>query len=69
MDSENTNVQIPEVSAAVPNMEAPKRDAANGDSGAAGTEEPPSKKARLDEPTKPVQEDTRDKGIAPIKAE
>lgn len=68
MEPETTNVQTPEASVAAPNIEVPKRDAAN-DSGAAGVEEPPAKKARLDEPSKPAQVDMRDKGIAPVKAE
>ncbi|KAJ5961353.1 uncharacterized protein N7479_008503 [Penicillium vulpinum] len=68
MEPETTKVQASEVSVAVPDMEVPKRDATN-DSGAAGADEPPSKKARLDEPSKPAQVDMRDRGIAPIKAE
>lgn len=68
MEPETTKVQAPEASIAAPDMEVPKRDAAN-DSGAAGVDEPPAKKARLDEPSKPAHVDMRDKGMAPIKAE
>jgi hypothetical protein len=66
MVSEPAPVQPPAVDNAVP-ADIPKRDAANGNS---GVEEPPSKKARLDD--KEVREDTRDlrdRGIAPIKKE
>lgn len=69
MESEIPNAQLSEASVAAPIMEAPKRDAANDDVGAAGTEEPPSKKARLEETSTPVEQDMRDRGIAPIKAE
>ncbi|CAG8893766.1 unnamed protein product [Penicillium egyptiacum] len=65
MESENTKAQVSEISVAVPDMEVPKRDAAN-ESGGPGVEEPPAKKARLDEPS---QVDMRDRGIAPVKAE
>lgn len=68
MEPETTNVQAQEASNAAPIIEVPKRDTANG-SGAADMEEPPAKKARLDEPSKPAQVDMRDRGIAPIKAE
>ncbi|KAF4762404.1 hypothetical protein N7455_003320 [Penicillium solitum] len=68
MEPETTKVQAPEASVAAPDMEVPKRDAAN-DSGAAGVDEPPAKKARLDEPSKPARVDMRDRGMAPIKAE
>ncbi|KAJ5409436.1 uncharacterized protein N7487_003795 [Penicillium crustosum] len=68
MEPETTNVQAPEASVAAPGMEVPKRDAAN-DSGATGVDEPPAKKARLDEPSKPAPVDMRDRGMAPIKAE
>jgi tRNA-dihydrouridine synthase 3 len=68
MEAETTKAQAPEASVAVPDMEVPKRDAAT-DSGAAGADEPPSKKARLDEPSKPARVDMRDRGMAPIKAE
>lgn len=68
MEPETTKAQAPEASVAAPDMEVPKRDAAS-DSGAAGVEEPPAKKARLDEPSKPTQVDMRDRGIAPVKAE
>ncbi|KAJ5819288.1 hypothetical protein N7474_004879 [Penicillium riverlandense] len=64
MVSEPAPVQTPAVDNAAP-ADIPKRDAANGNS---GVEEPPSKKARLEE----VREDTRDprdRGIAPIKKE
>ncbi|KAJ5774708.1 hypothetical protein N7457_009604 [Penicillium paradoxum] len=69
MDSETVKIQTPEVSAVAPTTEAPKRDAASGDSGAASMEEPPSKKVRVDESSKPVLEDMRDRGIASIKPE
>jgi hypothetical protein len=48
--------------------EVTKRDAANG---SAAAEEPPSKKARIDEPEQPQDErdSLRNRGIAPIKAE
>lgn len=68
MEPEPTKVQAPEASVAAPDMEVPKRDAAN-DSSAAGVDEPPAKKARLDEPSKPAHVDMRDRGMAPIKAE
>lgn len=68
MEAETIKVQTPEASVAAHVMEVPKRDAAN-DSGAADVEEPPTKKARLDEPSKPAHVDMRDKGIVPIKAE
>ncbi|OKP06248.1 tRNA-dihydrouridine(47) synthase [NAD(P)(+)] [Penicillium subrubescens] len=49
-------------------VDLPKRDAANGSPAA---EEPPSKKARIDEPEKSEDErdSRRNRGIAPIKAE
>lgn len=58
----------PEASNAVPETDATKRDATNGDS---GTQEPPPKKTRLEEPsdTNGGEKSSRDKGIAPIKAE
>ena len=58
----------PEASNAVPDTDATKRDATNGDSGA---QEPPPKKTRLEEPsdTNGGEKSSRDKGIAPIKAE
>lgn len=65
MEPETTKVQAPEASVAAPDMEVPKRDAAND----SGVDEPPAKKARLDEPSKPAHVDMRDKGMAPIKAE
>ncbi|CAG7936447.1 unnamed protein product [Penicillium nalgiovense] len=68
MEPENTKDQASETSVAVPDMEVPKRDAAN-ESSNPSVEEPPAKKARLDEPSKPAQVDMRDRGIAPVKAE
>ncbi|OQE23403.1 hypothetical protein PENFLA_c011G08627 [Penicillium flavigenum] len=68
MEPENTNVQASETSVAVPDMEVPKRDATN-ESSHSSVEEPPAKKARLDEPSKSSQVDMRDRGIAPVKAE
>ncbi|KAJ6191236.1 hypothetical protein N7519_001257 [Penicillium mononematosum] len=68
MDPENTKDQASETSVAVPDTEVPKRDAAN-ESSNPSVEEPPAKKARLDEPSKPAQVDMRDRGIAPVKAE
>lgn len=56
--------QLPEAGAPAPDMDVSKRDA-----GDAAVEEPPAKKARVEEPTEPVAQDSRDKGIAPIKAE
>jgi hypothetical protein len=47
-------------------MDVIKRDAVNGVSSA---EEPPAKKARLEETSENKEEDHRSKGIAPIKAE
>ena len=47
-------------------VDVTKRDAANDVSGG---EEPPAKKARLDENQANAEEDPRSKGIAPIKAE
>lgn len=47
-------------------VDVTKRDAANGVSNA---DEPPSKKARLDETSENTEQDLRSKGIAPIKAE
>lgn len=47
-------------------VDVTKRDAANGVSNA---DEPPSKKARLDETLENTEQDPRSKGIAPIKAE
>jgi tRNA-dihydrouridine synthase 3 len=69
MEPETSKAQLPEASAPAPNMDVSKRDAANGDAGAAGVDEPPAKKARVEEPTKPIGQDSRDKGMAPIKAE
>lgn len=68
MEPETIQAQTPVANVATPDNEIPKRDAAN-DPGAADVEEPPAKKARLDEPSKPAQVDMRDRGIAPIKAE
>ncbi|KAJ5385594.1 hypothetical protein N7517_003505 [Penicillium concentricum] len=68
MEPEITKVQVSEASVTIPDMEIPKRDAAS-DSGAAGVDEPPSKKARLEEPSKPAKVDMRDRAVAPIKAE
>ena len=68
MEPQTTKDQAPEASVAAPDMEVPKRDAAN-DSSATGVDEPPAKKARLDEPSKPAHVDMRDRGMAPIKAE
>ncbi|KAI3225055.1 hypothetical protein DTO012A9_9599 [Penicillium roqueforti] len=68
MEPETIQAQAPVANVATPDSEIPKRDAAN-DPGAADVEEPPAKKARLDEPSKPAQVDMRDRGIAPIKAE
>lgn len=53
-------------------VEVTKREADNGDSGVEITEQPPSKKARVDEPSgndEQVVVPERDRGIAPIKAE
>ncbi|KAJ5089328.1 tRNA-dihydrouridine(47) synthase [Penicillium argentinense] len=52
-------------------VDATKRDASDSVAGVESTEEPPSKKARLDETPemKEKQQDARDRGIAPIKAE
>lgn len=52
-----------------PEVDVTKRDAANGLS--PGAEEPPSKKVRLEESSQPDRQDrsSRDRGIAPIKAE
>lgn len=47
-------------------VDVTKRDAANDVSGA---DEPPAKKARLEETSDNAEEDPRSKGIAPIKAE
>jgi tRNA-dihydrouridine synthase 3 len=68
MEPENTKVQAPETSVAVPDMEVPKRDATD-ESSHPSVEEHPAKKARLDEPSKPARVDMRDRGIAPVKAE
>ncbi|KAJ5162591.1 uncharacterized protein N7500_004421 [Penicillium coprophilum] len=68
IEPETPKVEALQANVAVPNMEIPKRDATN-DSGAAGVDEPPSKKARLDEPSQPAKVDMRDRGMAPIKAE
>lgn len=62
---ETSKPQLPEASATVPDMDVSKRDAV----GDTAVEEPPAKKARVEEPTEPVAQDSRDKGIAPIKAE
>lgn len=58
----------PEASNAIPETDATKRDTTYNDSGA---QEPPPKKTRLEEPsdTNGDQRSSRDKGIAPIKAE
>ena len=69
MEPETSKAQLSEASVAAPDMDVSKRDVASGDAGAAGVDEPPSKKARVEEPTKPVAQDMRDRGIAPIKAE
>lgn len=57
-------------------MEVTKREAENGGSGAEGAEQPPSKKARVDEPANSEEKvvsrqdlPEHERGIAPIKAE
>jgi tRNA-dihydrouridine synthase 3 len=51
---------------AVPEVEAQKRDASDN---AAAVEEPPAKKARIEENPNADKQDMRDRGVAPIKAE
>lgn len=52
-------------------VDATKREAENGDSGVGNVEQPPSKKARVDNPSDPEEQAAyeRARGIAPIKAE
>lgn len=50
----------------VPEVEAQKRDANDN---SAAVEEPPAKKARLEENPNSDRQDMRDRGVAPIKAE
>lgn len=68
MDTTFPQSATAETAQAPPEVDVTKRDAAIGSPAA---EEPPSKKARIDEPEK--SEDERDyrrnRGIAPIKAE
>ena len=68
MDSTIPQSATAEAIQAPSEAEVVKRDAANGSPAA---EEPPSKKARIDEPEEPEDERAtlRNRGIAPIKAE
>jgi hypothetical protein len=68
MDSTVPQSATAETTQAPSEVDVPKRDAANGSPAA---EEPPSKKARIDEPEKSEDErdSRRNRGIAPIKAE
>jgi hypothetical protein len=50
----------------VPDVEAQKRDANDN---SAAMEEPPAKKARLEDAPNSDRQDMRDRGVAPIKAE
>ncbi|OQE24707.1 hypothetical protein PENSTE_c007G06963 [Penicillium steckii] len=52
-------------------VDATKREAENGDSGVGNVEQPPAKKARVDNPNDPEEQAAyeRARGIAPIKAE
>ena len=52
-------------------VDATKREAENGDSSVGNVEQPPAKKARVDNPNDPEEQAAyeRARGIAPIKAE
>jgi len=66
MDSATAPAPPPDTRHVSSEMDVTKRDATNG---LYSADEPPSKKARLEETSENVKQDPRSKGIAPIKAE